>query len=718
MSLPIAWKILRDLGPSWVFKRLGFAARIRSGTLKRLLPLSDWQFDSSRPPCSNQEGISGGHALKNKFFFSYGELVASSPSTHSCDQADRVLSGEWQFFSSQWLRIGFPPDWHLNVLDGRRVPNTYHWSEIDLDAIHDVKFVWEPSRFAVAYLLVRAYAASKDERYPAAFWQLVEDWVVKNPPNRGVNWASGQEAALRVMAWCFGLHAFLGSSSSTPERVSRLFRMIEVHGDRIAAFIGYGLSQRNNHGIGEAVGLFTIEISFPQLHRAEEWKALGQKLIEAQIREQVYEDGSYIQHSFNYQRVLIDYLVWSFRLGELNDSVFSKASYEILGRAVHFMLRFCDPKTGLMPNYGSNDGSLVLPLSSCDFLDYRPSLQAAHYLVHREFCFGKGEWDEQSHWLFGTEPFPQVSTGLQCLHGSKGNQVNSGYMKLVGQESYAMLRAGRYVDRPSQADQLHLDLWWRGQNIVCDPGTYLYNAPRPWTNALSGTGVHNTASIGDRDQMTRAGRFLWVDWAQSETLSYDLGDSQQAVQVRHDGYERLGATHRRSVCCISDEDCWVVVDDICGSFRGRVRLHWLFPNFPHEWRPNEFRVALQTSGGTFQCCVHTAHAKTATLVIGGRLVSPNGAGKCESDLQIRGWRSLYYGQKDAALSLAVDTNGRVPFRFVTVLAPSTVRLLKIDDTVVEVSSDRKIHRVSLRPAGSERIFSEERRFSGNAVVTS
>jgi hypothetical protein len=129
-------------------------------------------------------------------------------------------------------------------------------------------------------------------------------------------------------------------------------------------------------------------------------------------------------------------------------------------------------------------------------------------------------------------------------------------------------------------------------------------------------------------------------------------------------------------------------------------------------------VALQTSGGTFQCCVHTAHAKTATLVIGGRLVSPNGAGKCESDLQIRGWRSLYYGQKDAALSLAVDTNGRVPFRFVTVLAPSTVRLLKIDDTVVEVSSDRKIHRASLRPAGSERIFSEERRFTGNAVVTS
>jgi len=51
--------------------------------------------------------------------------------------------------------------------------------------------------------------------------------------------------------------------------------MIEVHGDRIATFIGYGLSQRKNHGIGEAVGLFTIGILFPQLQRAEEWKSLG-----------------------------------------------------------------------------------------------------------------------------------------------------------------------------------------------------------------------------------------------------------------------------------------------------------------------------------------------------------------------------------------------------------------------------------------------------------
>ena len=118
------------------------------------------------------------------------------------------------------------------------------------------------------------------------------------------------------------------------------------------------------------------------------------------ISDSIYEDGSYIQHSFNYQRVFIECLVWAFRLGELNNEAFSTESKQILGRAVEFMLRFCDPATGRMPNYGSNDGSLVLPFSSCDFLDFRPSLQAAHYLVNQCSYFGKGIWDEQSQWLF------------------------------------------------------------------------------------------------------------------------------------------------------------------------------------------------------------------------------------------------------------------------------------------------------------------------------
>ena len=88
------------------------------------------------------------------------------------------------------------------------------------------------------------------------------------------------------------------------------------------------------------------------------------------------------------------------------------------------------------------------------------------------------------------------------------------------ENSWALIRAGRYTRRPFQADQLHVDLWWQGINLARDAGTYLYNGPPPWNNGLAGTAVHNTVTVDHHDQMRRAGRFLWVDWAQASGRVY------------------------------------------------------------------------------------------------------------------------------------------------------------------------------------------------------
>ena len=245
---------MRDLGPGWALRRLRIEAELRLGIVERRLPVSDWNFaggNKSDNPASVGDRLRS-ELLRSKFFFSPQQLPKPVCSAQVCRDADRVLAGEWPYFSHSWFQIGFPPDWHPNVLDGSRADATDHWSRIGgyrgqgagNRNSSDIKSVWEPSRFAVVYLLLRAYAASADERYAEAFWTLVEDWAEKNPPNRGVNWASGQEAVFRVMAWCFGLFGFLNASCSTSERLFRLVHMIEVHGVRIAGFIEYALSQR------------------------------------------------------------------------------------------------------------------------------------------------------------------------------------------------------------------------------------------------------------------------------------------------------------------------------------------------------------------------------------------------------------------------------------------------------------------------------------------
>jgi hypothetical protein len=119
---------------------------------------------------------------------------------------------------------------------------------------YDIKFVWEPNRFAFTYTLVRAFTYSQDEKYPEAYWTLIEDWAKHNPPNTGPNWMDGQEIALRLMAWTFGYHAFLNSPSTTPERKENFTLYVAAQAERIYKNIGYAISTRSNHTISEAFG--------------------------------------------------------------------------------------------------------------------------------------------------------------------------------------------------------------------------------------------------------------------------------------------------------------------------------------------------------------------------------------------------------------------------------------------------------------------------------
>src|SRR6185295_14728429 len=98
------------------------------------------------------------------------------------------------------------------------------------------------------------YWRTSDESYIELFWSAVEDWRAKNPPQQGPNWKCGQETAFRVMAWCFALYGLMDAQATTAARVAVLAQMIAVSAHRIQANIDYALSQRNNHGISEALG--------------------------------------------------------------------------------------------------------------------------------------------------------------------------------------------------------------------------------------------------------------------------------------------------------------------------------------------------------------------------------------------------------------------------------------------------------------------------------
>ncbi len=588
-------------------------------------------------------------------------------------QSAKILKGGLKFFNHNWIATRFPAEWHKNPVTSQNVPSSKHWSTINEFGYGDIKLVWEMSRFSFTYPLVRAYWRSGDEEYAEAFWETVEDWKVANPPNCGINWKCGQEIAFRVMAWIFGLYGFLNASVTTPQRVALLAQMIAVCGQRIVGNIGYALSQRNNHGISEALGLWTIGLLFPELRNAERWREKGRRYLEEQGKSLIYEDGSFSQHSVNYHRLMLHDYLWAFRLGDLHKQPLSEELTDRVAKAAEWLYQLQDEKTGRLPYYGQNDGALVLPLNNCDYLDFRPVTQAAHYYFTGERLFDGGPWDEDLLWLFGPDA---LSAPVRPGTRKDFAAPEGGCYVLRTDTGFAFARCATFRDRPGQADMLHVDLWWRGHNIALDAGTYSYNAPEPWNNPLAHTAYHNTVIVDDRDQMDRAGKFLWFPWLKGKVHCMKRSDTGRLAywEGAHDGYLRLPSPveHRRGILQLGEES-WLVVDRLSGAIAHRYRLHWLLPDYKYLWDKSVGLLTLLTEAGDYHLQAEAQPRSGSYTLVRADKDSP------------RGWRAPYYNYREPALSLDLTVNSSRAF-FWTLFSPAPCHIEESENRMILKSS--------------------------------
>ena len=697
-KLHIAPKVISAQGFAWALKRVQFVLQHRSGILKRRTPIRPWRELTLASvltpgiPAAEDTYLSWRSQHLPGFLFSSfcPESGQQFIGADSIRQADDILRGRFPFFSTP-RELGFPPSWRRAVNGSGTAAE--HWTKVRLFESGDIKLAWEPNRFSWAFTLARAYLRSGDNRYAEGFWQLFENWLEANPPNCGLNWVCGQEVAFRIMALCFAYHAFIGSPSTTPFRVARFAIAVAIYARRIDAHIEYAISQKNNHGISECAGLWTVGVLFPELQGAGQFTKRGLSGLIKELRRQCYADGSYIQHSFNYHRVLLQDLAWAIRLGEINGTPLPPEVYEALRRSTRFLHQVTDRTTGWAPNYGANDGALVLPLSDCAYPDMRPVLQSCSFIGNGQALFPHGPWDEELVWMNGMDALgakaiaaPEPEADLDAVVG--------GYYTIRSKDSWLMMKGGKYRDRPCHADQLHVDGWWKGINILCDPGTYSYNAPPPFDEGFSATRHHNTVVVDGRDQMTRLSRFLWGDWADAEIRrTQKTWPEVRELQGRHDGYDRSGVSHRRLVAQI-DADVWIVVDDVIGQGSHECRLHWVTPDFPFNLQ--ESGVArLSLPEGEVSIRLACSAAAQFDCVRAGQRASGKNHLAADRD---RGWISRYYAQRDPALSFVLQAHSLLPVRFVTVVSLGGTQPAEVEESLEKIVIGSR--RIAVSPIGS------------------
>ena len=593
------------------------------------------------------------------------ELLDETIQSDLIAEADEIVSGYVRLFGGQPRLLNLTPQaplthWTEFELHSPADGAVHEHQDLDMDAMRDIKFIWEPARFGWAYCLGQAYLLSKNERYAEAFWQYAETFLQANPPYQGPNWVSAQEAALRIIAFTFALQIFSGSLCTSSNRRTILVQSIAEHAQRIPPTLIYARAQNNNHLLSEAVGLYTAGVCLPGHPDAPHWRDLGWRWFLHGLETQIQADGCYTQHSSNYHRLALQLGLWFVRLVQVQGQSLPEAALRRLALATRWLSALVDPVSGQTPNLGPNDGANIFPLSSCTFSDYRPVVQAASQVLLGKALLPAGRWDELGLWL-------NIAPGRVDIPATETPSPH--IIRQAGNDRWAYLRVASFKARPGHADQLHVDLWWRGLNIAQDAGTYLYNAPPPWENALTHTAVHNTLLVDDQEQMRRAGRFLYLNRAQAEVIAGDRNaDGWSRIVARHDGYRSLGVYHERSVAVQAD-GMWVIEDTLASNRNNQVlqehniRLHWLLPDW--LWRLEDASLILESPFGEVVLSV-SGDADTFTndlqirLDRAGELLQ--GSGPVQPTW---GWVSPTYGEREPALSFSAALRGSGNLRLIS-----------------------------------------------------
>jgi asparagine synthase (glutamine-hydrolysing) len=462
----------------------------------------------------------------------------------------------------------------------------------------------------------------------------------------------------------------------TSEQACRAIRTALAAGARqIEADLAYArIAVRNNHVLSEALALFAAG-TFLSGKRGSAWRDTGLSILTEEAERQFYDVGAYINDGHNYHRSALLILLWAAAFARAGGQRLPDACTRAMERSLTFLVAHQNPGDGRLPNYGANDGSLPGILSTCDFSDYRPLLQTLSVVVRGERLYQPGPWDEMPLWFVG---LGALDLPIRAPSRTSVSFAPSGYHVLRSRDesSFCAFRCGSLRDRFSQIDMLHLDVWWRGLNVLTDAGSYLYGGPHVWHEHFMRTGSHNTVELDRRDQMLHFRQFKTLYRTCASLRRFDDSQGWALAEGEHFGYRRHPGrcVHRRAVLMLKD-DVWIVVDRIDGHGDHDVRLQWLCGDFPFIADEASGAITLRTPKGPFTIRVFDEQARgVRATVIAGAEQPP------------RGWLSRYYGDKIAVPSLVVNRRLTAPATFVSVLSGTEYDIATVAGTWRVVSA--------------------------------
>ena len=430
----------------------------------------------------------------------------------------------------------------------------------------DIKKVWELSRLqflnplVLGYLLIKKGSQRNEIRNYLT--STLQSWFDQNPFAYSVAWACSQETAIRgfnliIYNWIFDL-------KDEPYLRRKIANTIHLSSEKIYREINFARAQRNNHSITESMFLILVSSLYPSLPNRAKYLERGNKVLIESIKDQFFKDGTYIQNSHTYQRFALQNLLivlWVSKNIDIRNMIM-----DVLERSHNFFKRLVSSEDGDFPNYGHNDGSLLFNWGGYDYRNLFPIISLMSKAL--------GLNDPQMHPFCLDQLILNIpSNGKKEITQVRSDFSNSGYYIFEKNDFKVHFRCGSYINRyPSQCDMLHVDLWYKGKNILVDNGTFTYYSfsnPALFSKFLS-TSAHNTIKIGPKEQMEKGPRFTWFSTLESEVLEY----KEDLIVGQHNGYKKRVAKNTIHKRTVEVSDLINVKDEISDIENQQIMLYW------------------------------------------------------------------------------------------------------------------------------------------------
>lgn len=460
------------------------------------------------------------------------------------EQAEEALSHTFNLLGSGPVKMG-QIDWHTDFKTGHNWPKgVFYKKQRQATAPRsDIKVPWELSRGHHLLWLGEAYLLTGEERFAREVVDEMEDWINANPLMYSVNWTCTMDVAIRAVNWLYAIAMIIESDTVTETFVEKIYKSLYRHGWFIYNNLEKNIPFSNNHLFSDYAGLVYLSVLFKDTGYGKKWQQFVIPEFYEEIRHQVLPSGVHYERSVSYHRLMTELASYPcYLLKRVGYAVPADIEYRV--RSMYSYVANYTKGNGCAPLIEDNDDGRFLPFVCRDFRRH-------DYLLDKESTENRMAGN-------GLEHFSSEKAGTRLYE-------DAGHAIIRRDEAYLFVTNGGFSKYETPAkeqgththnDRLSFELAVGQDDIIVDPGAYVYTPDPEKSNEFHSTAKHNTAVVDGEEQNGLSRENVFLLKKNSRTTRFEL-ESEDTCSGE---YVTLGQslTHRRTFCltrgCLGIED--------------------------------------------------------------------------------------------------------------------------------------------------------------------